>query len=79
MLSGLRDFVARPLVVVDFNDSGSVEGLESIKGISVWTADDLDRAVESYADVMCSDDRFAKALEQAESWIKARLPGGDDE
>jgi protoheme ferro-lyase/glutamyl-tRNA reductase len=78
MLAGVRDFPGRPLVVVDFNDSGSVNELDTIDGISVWTADDLDRAVESYADVMCADSQFARAVEQAESWIEARLPGGDN-
>ncbi len=79
MLDGVRDFGGRPLVVVDFNDSGSVDELETIDGISVWTSDDLDRAVESYADVMCADKQFAQAVEQAESWIEARLPGGENE
>jgi glutamyl-tRNA reductase len=79
MLSGVRNFPGRPLVVVDFNDSGSVDGLDTIDGISVWTADDLERAVESYADVMCSDAQFAKALEQAECLIEARIPGGHDD
>ncbi len=78
MLLGVRDFAGRPLVVVDFNDSGSVDELETIDGISVWTANDLDRAVESYADVMCADSQFAQAVEQAESWIEARIPGGDN-
>jgi glutamyl-tRNA reductase len=78
MLEGVRDFAGRPLVVVDFNDSGSVDELDGIPGISVWTADDLDRAVESYADVMCADSQFAQAVEQAESWIEARIPGGDN-
>ncbi len=78
MLEGVRDFSGRPLVVVDFNDSGSVSELDTIDGISVWTADDLDRAVESYADAMCADSQFAKAVEQAESWIEERLPGGEN-
>ena len=74
MLAGERDFSRRPLVVVDFNDSGSVKNLDTIKGIVVWTADDLDRAVASYADVMCADSQFSGALELAEEWIEARLP-----
>jgi glutamyl-tRNA reductase len=79
MLANARDFVGRPLVVVDFNDSGSVHELDTIKGISVWSADDLDRAVESYADTMCADGEYARAQELAERWIEARLPGGEDD
>jgi protoheme ferro-lyase/glutamyl-tRNA reductase len=76
MLAGERDFSKRPLVVVDFNDSGSVFELDTIKGITVWAADDLDRAVASYADAMCADSQFSHAEELAESWIEAHLPGG---
>ena len=79
MLAGERDFSKRPLVVIDFNDSGSVVDLDTIKGVTVWTADDLERAVESYADVMCADSQFALAEENAENWIKARLPGASNE
>lgn len=85
MLAGKRDFSKRQLVVVDFNDSGSVVDLDTIKGITVWTSGDLERAVESYADAMCANSQFAKAQEQAERWIEARLPGaagdagGDDD
>ena len=79
MLAGKRDFSKRPLVVVDFNDSGSVSDLGSIKGITVWTANELERAVESYADTMCAESQFSHAEEQAERWIEARLPGGGSE
>jgi len=75
MLAGKRDYSKRPLVVVDFNDSGSVSDLGTIKGITVWTANELERAVESYADAMCADRQFSNAEEQAERWIEARLPG----
>jgi glutamyl-tRNA reductase len=74
MLEGQRDFSKRPLVVIDFNDSGSVSELDTIKGITVWSADDLERAVGSYADAMCADDEFSKAQETAEVLIEARLP-----
>ena len=75
MLAGRRDYSKRPLVVVDFNDSGSVSDLGAVKGITVWTAGELERAVESYADTMCADGLFSRAEEQAERWIEARLPG----
>ena len=78
-LAGERDFSKRPLVVIDFNDSGSVVDLETIKGVSVWTADDLERAVQSYADVMCADSQFLLAEENAEHWIEAHLPGAQTE
>ncbi len=79
MLAGSRDFSARPLVIVDFNDSGSVSELERVRGITVWNAADLDLAVESYAEVMCSDSRFPHALEQVENWIETRLPSAEDD
>ena len=79
MLAGERDFSKRPLVVIDFNDSGSVVDLDTIKGVSVWTAEDLERAVESYAEAMCADSQFSIAEEKAEHWIEARLPGARED
>ena len=79
MLVGRRDFVRHPLYVIDFNDSGSVVDLDGTNGVFVWTANDLERAVESYADAMCVDERFPSAFEQVENWIEKRLPSTDAE
>ncbi len=72
-LVGLRDFDQRPLRILDFNAFGSVAGPELPHGISLWTADDLERAVARFVDVMCSQDRFERAVEEAEAWIEKRL------
>jgi ferrochelatase len=73
-LSGLRDFLHRPLRVVDFNSFGSIAGDEPPDGLTLWTAGDLDRAVAAFADAMRSQPHFAHAVDEAEDWIENRLP-----
>jgi glutamyl-tRNA reductase len=74
-LTGIRDFVGHPLTVVDFNSFGSMDGEGAPRGVTVWTAKDLDGAVAAYADAMCSKPQFAGAVAEAEEWIEQRLPG----
>ena len=76
-LHGLRDFAQRPLTIIDFNTFGSVRGVASIPGVRLWSAIQLERAVEAYAAELCADDGFENAVEQAETWIEQRLPHAD--
>ena len=72
-LGGLRDYTQRPLRVVDFNTFGSMTRAQAPKGVTVWTAADLELAVGAFAEVLRSGPRFARAVEQAEEWIETRL------
>lgn len=73
-LGGLRDFTQRPLTIIDFNTSGSLNGDAAPEGVTVWTAGELDRAVGAYADAMCAKEPFARAVTEAENWIECHLP-----
>jgi glutamyl-tRNA reductase len=72
-LDGLRDFVGRPLQILDFNSFGSMNGERAPDGVAVWSATDLDRAVAAYADAMCDSDAFSQAAAEAEEWIERLL------
>jgi len=69
-----RDFTRRPLTVIDFNSFGSAKDLDSIPGVTVIDASELNDAVSAFADTMCASERFASALGAAEEWILARIP-----
>jgi ferrochelatase len=69
-----RDLTARPLTIVDFNMFGSTEGIENLDGVHLWTARELDAAVEAFAERMCRSEQFARAAEAAEAWIRDHLP-----
>lgn len=69
-----RDFIARPLTIVDFNMFGSTTGMENAEGVRLWKADDLERAVAAFANDMCGSEGFVRATEEAESWIRDHLP-----
>lgn len=73
-LGGLRDFLHRPLRVLDFNTFGSIAGKETPAGLTLWTAEDLDRAVVAFADAMRAQPHFSPAVDEAEAWIENRLP-----
>jgi glutamyl-tRNA reductase len=73
-LAGLRDYRTRPLVIADFNARGSVSRGDLPAGISLWTEQDLARAVEEYADEALSHEHFPKAIDAAEAWIAGRVP-----
>lgn len=77
LLRGLRDFAARPLTIVDFNSFGSLRGTAPPDGVTIWTADDLERAVAAYAATLYAHDAFTAVVEHAEEWIERRLaPAG---
>ena len=69
-----RRSAVRPLSIVDFNMFGSTVGMEDLDGVRVWNADDLEKAVTAYADAMCADESFNLAVEDAEAWIRDRMP-----
>ncbi len=68
-LRGLRDFAARPLTVIDFNMFGSTAGLETIEGVRLFVARDLESETTRHADEMCGTAEFGNALAAAEEWI----------
>jgi ferrochelatase len=72
-LSRLRDFAQQPLRVVDFNTFGSIGSTQAPPGLTVWTADELDLAVAAFAEALRSQERFARAVDEAEEWIESRL------
>jgi hypothetical protein len=74
MLQGARDFTERPLIVVDFNTSGSTSGLEQIPGITLITAEMLDTEVEAFADSLCASEEFPRYVQEAETWIERQAP-----
>ncbi len=69
-----RDFNVRPLMIVDFNMFGSTAGMEDLDGVRLYKAGDLERAVDTFAEEMCGNERFVRATTQAESWILGHLP-----
>jgi len=78
-IEGLRDFDARPLVVIDFNVNGSTEGLGDIPGVRVVGADQLDRHVEGYSTELSRDDGFVAALAIAELRLQREAYGAQRE
>jgi glutamyl-tRNA reductase len=73
-LREVRDFVERPLTVIDFNTFGSTEGLEAIDGVTVWHAARLEEEVAAYAEAMSAGQGFAAAVDEAETWIAEHAP-----
>jgi glutamyl-tRNA reductase/protoheme ferro-lyase len=72
-LQGLRDFVARPLTIVDFNSFGSLGCTTPPAGVTVWTASDLEEGVAAHADALYAHGDFARAVADAEARIEQRL------
>jgi glutamyl-tRNA reductase len=70
-VEGLRDFTARPLVVVDFNARGSTEGLDGLAGVRVVTAAELASCVDRHADRVLAQPAFEPALVLAEARLRA--------
>lgn len=74
-IAGLRDFTARPLVVVDFNVHGSTEGLEDVRGVRVVTASDLAACVDRHAERVMREPAFDAARRVAEERLRAAALG----
>jgi ferrochelatase len=74
VLQGLRDFRVRPLTIIDFNSCGSIGTGDVPAGVTVWTEQDLDRAVSAFAERAFSRERFAAAVAEAEEWIMQHVP-----
>jgi ferrochelatase len=64
-----RDFKERPLTIIDFNTFGSTTGMETLEGVTVWHARQLDDEVVAYGETMCGDERFPAAVDEAEARI----------
>jgi len=73
-LAELRDFQSRPLTIVDFNSCGSLSEGKLPDGVSLWTEEDLDRAVVGYAEETFSRVQFSESIDAAEAWIAGHVP-----
>ncbi|MBU0616235.1 MAG: ferrochelatase [Planctomycetes bacterium] len=73
-LGVLRDFKERPLTIIDFNTFGSTSGVETVEGVTLWSAEQLEKEVAAYARKMCEEDQFGRAREETEAWIEQHLP-----
>ncbi len=71
----LREFKDRPLTIIDFNMFGSTTDLESIEGVRVFNAAELDAQVTAFADEMCVSKDFTGAVLAAEAWISEQVRG----
>ena len=67
-----RNYAQRPLTIIDFNTFGSTTGMETLEGVSVWSAKQLDAEVVAYGEAMCASQGFADAVLEAEEWIRQR-------
>ena len=74
-VEGLRDFAARPLVVIDFNAHGSTEGLADIVGVRVVDAGELARMVDRHADRTVAEPAFEAAQRLVEERLAATASG----
>jgi len=74
VLCGLRDYAQRPLFILDFNTAGSTEGLETLPGVRLWRADQLDAEVQAYAEASCADQEFPQIVQETEAWIEGCAP-----
>ncbi|MEZ6016224.1 MAG: ferrochelatase [Planctomycetota bacterium] len=74
-IEGLRDFAARPLVIVDFNVHGSTEGLAEVKGVRVVSAAELSSCVDRHADQVIAAPAFAAAQRAVEAQLRAAALG----
>lgn len=76
-----RDYRRRPLTVIDFNTFGSTRGLESIEGVRLVSAADLEREVAEFSRRMCDTPEFRQAVEQVEARVRDQIESirsGDD-
>jgi hypothetical protein len=73
-LAGLRDFSARPLVVVDLNTAGSTRGLAQVAGVTLWTAEQIDAEVQAFADELAGQEAFPQIVQEAEAWVASLRP-----
>ncbi len=69
-----RDFTDRPLTIIDFNTFGSTRGMETLEGVTLFDAKQLDAEVAAYGEAMCAPPRFSQAVCEAEEWIVRHAP-----
>lgn len=68
-LARCRDFSTHPLWVIDFNMFGSTSGLDTIEGVHLILADELEAEVSAYADELCSSEQFNEAVNEVDRFI----------
>ncbi len=79
-LNGLRDFSSKPLLIIDFNMFGSTSGLDSIEGVRVISAQQLEDEVAAYADELCRSEHFINAVDSVDrhlvDYVQQAMPNG---
>lgn len=73
-LTGLRDLVATPLTIMDFNTAGSTKGLDNLPGVNLWDAPRIEVEVAAFADEMCAREHFPGIVREVEDWVEQRAP-----
>jgi glutamyl-tRNA reductase len=71
-LRGMRDFLARPLVIIDFNTLGSTRNASGIPGVTLWTAERIDAEVEAFGEELAQGQRFPDWVQEAETWVQSQ-------
>ncbi|MFC1530509.1 ferrochelatase [Gemmatimonadota bacterium] len=78
ILTDLRDFGKRPLLIMDFNSFGSLTDTDVPEGVTLWTSEEIDTVVTSRTTDLSADEGFHAAVREAGAWIEARITGGRD-
>lgn len=76
-ISGLRDFTARPLTILDFNSNGSTHGLNAIKGVRVITEAELRAAARNYGRRTAKTLAFQQARDEAQRYLQTAVCTAD--
>jgi len=74
LLADRRDYRDRPLTILDFNSFGSLTSTDMPVGVTLWSAQDLDRVVTARVADMARSREFLRAVEEAGEWIEQRVP-----
>ena len=72
-LVGLRNYIAHPLTILDFNTFGSTEGVAGFDGIRVVDAPQLEAQVDRFAEALRAHAELGRAADAAERAILAHV------
>jgi len=72
-LGDLRDFVKRPLTIVDFNSFGSTAGFEGVEGVRLIDAEQVGQAAMEYGELQMIRAGFGGAFEEARRYVETAV------
>jgi glutamyl-tRNA reductase len=72
-LAASRDLSVRPMLLIDFNTFGSVDGAAHVRGVRLIGPADLEAEVTAFNRAVISQPQFAVARAEAERWIARRV------